>query len=361
MCRAPTRAIACAIACALLLSLWALPRPAFAFDTWWHAEATRRAMVANGFSADARLVTQFTNFLVDFYSIAGHYLGGFEGFYNSLPGGRPQNTPSTLRLAPADMERLHFDSLFSAREIDAQWATLEANAKAALRKYAADPSVQPGFRPIVLLSIVGASLHAVQDFYSHSNWVEVFVRRNPSGQVPIWHDVPPGDRLALPITTGAYPGGGGRTGHDVLNIDSSGRPLHAEAVDAATRASIAWVKMLLEDTSIPWDTLKAYTIGNDRAARRFLYDLDATFLTSTSIIGGHFDGARPAKTIFHSDPAREKLMAIQAALLVLNGYFTNIALIDNPYKLPTPYWAGFLVYHIERDLARGLLYNGQRR
>ncbi len=79
---------------------------------------------------------------------------------------------------------------------------------------------------------------------------------------------------------------------------------------------------------------------------------DPPFLTSTSIIGGHFDGARSAKTIFHSNPAREKAKAFQAVLL---------ALIDNPYKLPSPYWAGFLVYHIERDLAKGLLYNGQRR
>ncbi|MDQ7858795.1 MAG: hypothetical protein QN174_03925 [Armatimonadota bacterium] len=57
-----------------------------------------------------------------------------------------------------------------------------------------------------------------------------------------------------------------------------------------------------------------------RVGKRFLYELDAMFLTSSSIIAGHFD----------------------------------------PYRLLTPYWAGFLVYHVERDLARGLLLTGQR-
>ncbi|MBI3998897.1 MAG: hypothetical protein HY355_07675 [Armatimonadetes bacterium] len=349
------------LAATLFLLLWLLPRPALAFDTWWHAEATRKAMVANGFSGDARLVAQFTNYLVDFYSVAGHYLGGFEALYDRLPGGRSKNAPSTLRLHPADMERLHFDSLFSTFEITRQWAVLESNTRAALRKYAADPSVKPGFRPIVLLSLIGASLHAVQDFYSHSNWVDRHVERNPTRPVPVWYEVPDPQRRALSLTTGAYPGGPGKTSHDVLNKDSSQQRLHAPALDAATRASIAWVGMLMQDASIPWDTLKAYNIGNDRAARRFLYDLDATFLTSTSIIGRHFDGKQPVKTIFHRDPARDRILAFKAAVLVLGGYWDNMVLMDNPYSLPTPYWAGFLVYHIERDLAKGLVYDGRAR
>jgi hypothetical protein len=40
---------------AVLIAVSTPPRPAFAFDTWWHAEATRHGVVANGFSADARL------------------------------------------------------------------------------------------------------------------------------------------------------------------------------------------------------------------------------------------------------------------------------------------------------------------
>ena len=42
---------------------------AMAFDTWWHAECTRKAMVANGFSADARLATQVSNYFTDFMAV----------------------------------------------------------------------------------------------------------------------------------------------------------------------------------------------------------------------------------------------------------------------------------------------------
>src|SRR5262245_8849575 len=51
------------VVCAGLVLACSVPPPAQAFDTWWHAEATRHAMTANGFSADARLVVQVSNYL----------------------------------------------------------------------------------------------------------------------------------------------------------------------------------------------------------------------------------------------------------------------------------------------------------
>ncbi len=352
------------LATAALIAVATPPRPAFAFDTWWHAEATRHGVVANGFSADARLATQFTNYLTDFHSVAADKIGGFEGLFRRLPGGRPQNAPTASRLDAEDTDRLHFDSLFSTAEIEDQWATLETNTKAALRKYAADPSVKPGFRPIVLLTIVGASLHVVQDFYSHSNWVNEFVKTSPGRPVPAWQDVPAAQRAAMRLYTGAYPDGccPGRVDHEALTKDSSDRALHAEAVDAAKRGSTAWVRLLMQDQSIPWGIVTGHKVDG-AVGKRFLRELDATFLTSSSIMAGHFDGPRPAKLVFakDGDPGREKRMALQAILLVLGGYSTNLGVIDNPYKLPTPYWAGFLVYHVERDLAKGLLVAGKRR
>jgi hypothetical protein len=356
--------IARVLAFAVLIGLCAPPRLALAFDTWWHAEATRHGVVANGFSADARLATQVTNYLTDFHTISADTASGFEGVFRRLPGGPPQNGPTTARLDPADMERLHFDSLRSTAEIEAQWATLEANTKAALRKYAADPSVKPGFRPVVLLTILGASLHMVQDFYSHSNWVNEFVKKSPGTPVPTWQDVSAAERAAMQLYTGAYPDGccPGQVHHEKLAKDSSDRALNAEAVDVAKRGSIAWVRLLMQDQSIPWATATGHTVA-PAVGRRFLYDLDATFLTSSSIIAGHLDGPRPVKLIFAKDGdlGRERRMALQAFLLVLGGYSTNLGVIDNPLKLPTPYWAGFLVYHVERDLAKGLLLSGRRR
>jgi hypothetical protein len=204
----------------------------------------------------------------------------------------------------------------------------------------------------------------VQDFYSHSNWVNEFTKRSPGTPVPTWQHVPAAQRAAMQLHTGAYPDGccPGRVDHGALAKDSSSRPLNAEAVDVAKRGSIAWVRLLMEDQSIPWATVTAHKVDG-MVGRRFLYDLDATFLTSSSIVSGHFDGPRPAKLIFAKDGdlGRERRMAIQALLLVVDQYRTNLSVIDNPYRLPTPYWAGFLLYHVERDLAKGMLLSGRRR
>ena len=45
-------------------------------------------------------------------------------------------------------------------------------------------------------------------------------------------------------------------------------------------------------------------------------------------------------------------MAGEALGLTLNVYSKNITLSTG--ATPTPHWVGFTVYHVERDLARGL-------
>lgn len=344
---------ACLLSCLALLGVgvYAPPQRAAAFDTWWHADATRIAMQANGFSSDARLVVQVENYLTDFFSVVD-----LEKVYTKLPGYTGGMPGGLHGIDLKEMARLHFDDLFTNRDVEAQWANLLANTKAALRKYATDPAVKPGFRPIVLLTILGVSLHTVQDFYSHSDWVNVWVAKQPSKPVPLWYDVPPAQRAGLKLYTGAYPNGccPGHVNHEVLSKDDSSKPLNPRAVDAANRASVQWVQMLLRDKSIPWASLRSYAV-NTAVNKHFLYDLDATLVTSTSIVAGHWDGAHPVKHVFNTDPAKEKRQAIQAALLVFQGYATNLALKGNVYHLPTPYWAGFYVYHIERDLAHNLL------
>ena len=57
-----------------------------------------------------------------------------------------------------------------------QWQTLESNTTSALIKWAKAPSVKPGYRPVVLMTVLCGSLHAVQDFYSHSNWLKRVAR-----------------------------------------------------------------------------------------------------------------------------------------------------------------------------------------
>ncbi|MHB8637041.1 MAG: hypothetical protein ACYC96_11290 [Fimbriimonadaceae bacterium] len=339
------------LALAIVVTLAAAP--SYAFDTRWHMDATRVAMAENGFSPDARLLTQLGNYLTDFFSAAD-----LREAYKHLPGGAPAGWPTGLEgIDIEDVARLHFDALTSEAQVEHQWKTLEANTVAALKKWSSDPSVKPGFRATVLLTIVGSSLHAVQDFYSHSNWLKV-----SGGNAPLWFDVPMADRQKLDVRTGWYPDGNdpGVLYHKDENKDSTGRPMNAEAVAAATRASTDWVKRIIaEAPDVPWDTLRAWQPKPLNVAAPWLRKADATFITSTSTLAGHWDGPTPAANVFSPDAGKNKRIAAQALLLTLSVYAANMAM--GTKATPTPYWVGFTIYHVERDLAKNLYLQNKLR
>ncbi|MEO7923879.1 MAG: hypothetical protein ABIR30_09385 [Chitinophagaceae bacterium] len=323
----------------------------FAFDTWWHAECTRKAMTANGFSADARLATQVSNYLTDFLAVLN--MPNEELTKVGIQAIRFRSDHS--------YDFLHFDAVFTEADIEKNWELILNNTIQALKKYSAGNLTEPGFRLIIFYNIIGASLHAIQDFYSHSNWVNLYIKQN-SSPVPTWFDVAPADRQKLNLYTGIYQKPfNGHVPHDQLNKDCSTREYNKEAVEAAERASIDWVKRLVDSVpSVPWGELKAYSIQGDMILKKFLTKLDATFLTSSSIAGGHFDGDQPAKRVFSQDGTKEKVQAIYALQATLGEYTNNMAIASNKYKLPTPYWSGFMGYNITYDLAKGLLLNNQK-
>ena len=324
---------------------------AMAFDTWWHAECTRKAMVANGFSADARLATQVSNYLTDFLAVL--------------------NMPNEM-LMEKGIERvrfrsnhsydfLHFDAVFTNADLEKNWSLLLNNTIQCLRKYTAGNMVEPGFRLIVFFNIIGASLHTIQDFYSHSNWVNIHLAKRIS-PIPIWYDVPFTDRQNLKLFTGIYQKPfNGHVSHDSLHKDCSSRTYNKEAVEAAERASVDWVKRLMDSVSqAPWGELKAYNIQSDMIMKNFLSKLDATFLTSSSILGGHFDGSNAVKHVFSTDDTKERVQAGIILERTLSEYTTNMGIASNKFKLPTPYWAGFMGYNITYDIANGLLLNEKK-
>ncbi len=326
----------------------------FAFDTWWHAECTRKAMVANGFSADARLATQFSNYLTDFFPA-----------FNMANEELVKAGIGQLQLAgDLSYDFMHFDAVYSEADIEKNWELLLNNTISTLRKYANGGGVRPGYRLPVLFNIIGASLHTIQDFYSHSNWVNLHTSMNIS-PVPIWFDEAVSDRKKLNLFTGAYPDGSSSThkNHADLNKDCSTRNLNKEAVETAERASIDWVKRLMDSViTVPWSELKAYNIQNDMILKRFLVNLDATFLTSSSIVLNHFDGKQPAKFVFSptKELPKEKAQASIALAATIGQYSINVGTAENTFKLPTLYWAGHKAYHITRDLAAGLILNGKK-
>jgi hypothetical protein len=163
--------------------------------------------------------------------------------------------------------RMHFDNCaFSAGVdyIDDEWSLIEASAERA----------EP-----VALGACGRLLHAVQDFYSHSNWVELHLDRDP---IPVWDLA--GSSLSSDVVSGTWVLGrpkvcrSGTPSHSELNKDDAhsgsgrevvsagphqGKTLFDLASDVAVRASVQQFRRLRD---IKDDFLIGEAIGQQLSA-----------------------------------------------------------------------------------------------
>lgn len=167
-----------ALVAALFILLWD-SRPARAFDTGPHSDMTRAAFQDEGFSSGSAVIgiAQVSNWLVDYYSSRP-----------SLPGSQEAVMAGVLA-------HLHFDSLTSVLQIRNSWNRLALNTQrsvqAAARAVLAAPDQAERQRRLIYLAVlIGASLHPVQDFYSHSNWVETYPMRGGIYGTRTWFDTP---------------------------------------------------------------------------------------------------------------------------------------------------------------------------
>src|SRR4051812_9881856 len=129
------------------LALLLAPRPALAFDTGHHSDLTREALAPEGFGDTAIEAAQLQNWFTDYYS-SSNPLSGYK----------------------SEADLLHFDNLFTTDALRNYWGRFKVNAKSAAQDAAKSGDT------VKLLTVIGVSLHAVQDFYTHSNWVELHPR-----------------------------------------------------------------------------------------------------------------------------------------------------------------------------------------
>ena len=92
-----------------------------------------------------------------------------------------------------DLITLHFDDLTSAAQIQSMWTRYLSGCLAGMFWAAGRDDVPAAH------NILGAALHAIQDFYAHSNWVDV-----PDRRTRAWHEVPVADRVEAYLYTGSY-------------------------------------------------------------------------------------------------------------------------------------------------------------
>lgn len=266
----------CGVLLAMVTALVAAP-PAGAFDSGPHGDITIDAMRAEGFGMPAAEVGQVDNYLVDFYSQASNNpFSGHSGQLIPIVGGASIFTLEHWPAAAVDAASLsHFDGanrgLDTTEGVVAEWGRLRRST------YRLVQSAKVTRDPLDLLAAIGMSLHEVQDFYSHSNWVETSEFRgvgpgwNPAiqGGTPTWFDVPASERGPSPVYVsatnqhrdhGSWQQDRNENLLHGLGKDWPGRPNYDKAYMTAYFASRQWVQAVrswLGDEAL-WGAAKRY-------------------------------------------------------------------------------------------------------
>jgi hypothetical protein len=252
---------------ALFVLAWATS--ARAFSTAPHVEIMDDAMVAEGFGPDAIGVMDVNNTYMDLYQYAGAAANPISGSGDSalsrayVMNFTTENWPVSVIAAAS---RSHFDTapqgfkagwmnqLGTTAGMNEEWARLQRSVYSLMREAAAENDPQKA------LAVLGESLHQVQDFYAHSNWLE----RKPGfggdgpdwleqgfGSYPTWFDVPASERAKFTIYGDSTPGhrrhgdwnsDGNINLNSAMNKDSPPRPYYLEAAITAYFATRQWVQ-----------------------------------------------------------------------------------------------------------------------
>lgn len=163
---------------------------------WHHEQLTREATLKVGFAPEVVEVVAWHADYVDSY------------LYNPLwwvQGGLDR-----LKISLAtrgELVKVHFDDLVSGDHVRYMWRRYLGGTVAGLL-WAQEHNDVAAAR-----NIVGVSLHAIQDFYSHSDWVD-----DPGRRPRTWFQVSPQARNTLPLWTGTY------EQPDHLGIKPHGKP-----------------------------------------------------------------------------------------------------------------------------------------
>jgi hypothetical protein len=292
------------VVCATFVSL-VLATGASAFDTGPHADMTRDALAAEGFGNTAIQIAQVNNWFVDLYENAGSTPhSGHGGWFVTLLGGAYGDREhwSTEVIEAAD--RTHFDNtnrVFSnTAALATEWDRLRRVTHSLLRE------ARDAKNPLAALTVLGITLHQVQDFYTHTNWVEPSGRAGYEGpgwtakglgSFPTWFDLPATtvsrERLyaagseGIARDHGSWKADRNRDLKTSMNKDWPGRPLYLEAYTSAYFATRQWVaaaRSWVGDEAF-WRRVLAYA---DRGGSALDHDVAGSF--GMSVYSGHWQG-----------------------------------------------------------------------
>ena len=199
------------------------PGQASAFDVGYHSDLTFEVLSREGFAADATGAAVVANYLDDGFESAKTVIAEAGGILAPL-GHAWGNLYGPASARDASDLYLHFDDLPGTAEVSAAWDRLVRNTRRAAQE------AERRQDPAGLLSVLGASLHTVQDFYSHSNWSNL-----DWGGDATWFDVPAAEREAKAIRS---------VDHAATNKDHAGRAGFDTAYREAFYASYQWTRLI---------------------------------------------------------------------------------------------------------------------
>jgi hypothetical protein len=342
----------------------AAPAGAGAFDTGPHSDITRDALIAEGFGATAQDVVVVNNWLVDLYSNSSKIpQSGHADTAVSVLGAFFENDEKWPQEVLDAANRLHFDaSLWDVANVGKAQIEWERLQRATTQLLGSIKSVNGPNQEIQVLSTIGMGLHALQDFYSHSNWIEqqgvpgvdgTDWSKLPYGGTPTWFDVPKSARDGLNVYIGESTGHKDRP-HGAWNTDGNtsmargvnkdwpGRPGYANAYLASYFATRQWVRAVhaaVGDEAL-WQRVLRYS---DRGGGELDHDLkgalnigmmtghwqgqgepcDPSFSLnvcgSRNGLGGDLIGARSAVNDYFEDRTRTRFRGTFQGLVVLMG------------------------------------------
>ncbi len=271
---------------ALWLVSLSLVQTAVCFDTAPHYDLTQIVLTERGFGNTAIKIAQAQNWMTDYYTTA-------------------PTLRSTDRKEQKLLEQLHCDNLDTAAQVKHYLGRLLDNVKNASQQAAQRNN------PLDTLTILAISLHAVQDFYAHSNWVELHPRTEAAYRTETFLSDPAG--ISPPIVTGKVPPNlpnglgaavlpagavvhGGYT--NGLNKDSPVRPGWDEAYVFAYAAShelVALIEKWSEEAQPGyWNSVKRLQVEPQEQVK-LEQDLDAArcismWVAFDSRVDGHWKG-----------------------------------------------------------------------
>ncbi len=161
-------------------------------DNWHHEGLTRHGAKGAGWLPEAQNALAFHADFLD------SYLYNPLWWFDVTHGGGPSRVPIAMS-SQVDLKNLHFDDLVHPEAVPATWRRYQSGTVAGLVWLALYEPGPVDRRVAMAQNLIGASLHAIQDFYSHSNWID-----DEDLRTKTWFEVDPARRECLSLWTGTY-------------------------------------------------------------------------------------------------------------------------------------------------------------